>query len=230
MIYQYEDFINKLLSAGFSLGGKDEGIYALIPWSWNETAPYETQVAWHTGNKDLDPWEWRIRVLDERDDIAYGKVFLKKSGYITKEWYPYFLAARRGKENFDTAYKNGKISHTAKRIYELIAQYGILPVHGLKALGNFKKEEKSLFDRGLTELQMGLFITMCGKQQKLSIQGEEYGWASTVFSKVEDFWEEEIFLKGKEITKEEAEEKITQQVLFLNPGATEKKIKKFIYG
>ena len=29
---------------------------------------------------ETDPWEWRIRVLDERDDIAYAKLFYKKSG------------------------------------------------------------------------------------------------------------------------------------------------------
>jgi len=41
-------------------------------------------VRWHTGDPGTSPWEWRIRVLDERDDIAYPKRFYKKSGYITK--------------------------------------------------------------------------------------------------------------------------------------------------
>ena len=61
-----------------------------------------------------------MRVLDERGDIAYAKLFFKKSGYIIKEWYPYFLAARRGGNTFDEAYKDGTISHLAKRIYDVV--------------------------------------------------------------------------------------------------------------
>ena len=36
-----------------------------------------------------------MRVLDERNDIADTTLFFKKSGFITKEWYPYFLSAER---------------------------------------------------------------------------------------------------------------------------------------
>lgn len=96
-IQNYNDFVTALLSNGFSVGGgNSEGIYALISWSWDENPPYDTPVRWHTGDPETDPWEWRIRVLDERNDIAYAKLFFNKSGYITKEWYPYFLAVRRG--------------------------------------------------------------------------------------------------------------------------------------
>lgn len=41
----------------------------MISWNWNETPSYDTPVRWHTGDPETDPWEWRIRVLDERDDI-----------------------------------------------------------------------------------------------------------------------------------------------------------------
>ena len=85
-IYNYTDFVEALLKAGFSMGGgNSDGVFALVPWSWEETPPYDTPVRWHTGDAETDPWEWRMRVLDERGDIAYGKVFFKKSGFITKE-------------------------------------------------------------------------------------------------------------------------------------------------
>ena len=96
MLNNFDDFIAILLQAGFSTGsGHSEGIYAVVPFSWGESPPFRTKVRWHTGDPETDPWEWRIRVLEERDDIAYGKIFFKKSGYITEEWYPYFLSARR---------------------------------------------------------------------------------------------------------------------------------------
>jgi hypothetical protein len=71
MIKDYNDFVNALLTAGFSIGGGNaDGIYAVVPWGWNQEPPYETPVRWHTEDPETDPWEWRIRVLDERDDIA----------------------------------------------------------------------------------------------------------------------------------------------------------------
>jgi hypothetical protein len=228
-ILNFNDFVNTLHKSGFSMGGgNDEGIYAIIPWSWNEAPPYETSVRWHTEDLETDPWEWRMRVLNERDDIAYAKLFFNKSGYITKEWYPYFLAVRRDGADFNEAYFGGAISHIAKRIYGLISRNDMMPLHIIKQEGGFGKEDKSKFDRAITELQMKMYITMCGSAQKLSAKGEEYGWNSTMFCTVERFWGESVFDKAAKITIDEAIEKITEQVYELNPNADGKKIKKFI--
>jgi len=230
-IRNYSDFTDALLQAGFSMGGgNSEGIYSVIPWNWDETPPYETPVRWHTGNPETDPWEWRMRVLDERNDISYGKVFFKKSGYMTEAWAPYFLAARRGTIDFDTAYADGTVSNAAKRIYSAVLEYGTLPLHAIKQIAGFGAPDKSRFDGALTELQMRLFLTMCGRQQKLSQKGEEYGWFSTVFCTTEQFWGEDVFQQALTVTKEDAIEVISKQVLTLNPGAEAKKILKFILG
>jgi hypothetical protein len=231
-IRSYEDFVASLLESGFSMGGgNSEGVFSVIPWNWDEPAPYETPVKWHTGDPGTDPWEWRMRVLEERDDIAYAKLFFKKSGYITKEWYPYFLAARRERTDFDEEYSAGVISAAAKSVYETLRDAEALPLHEIKAASGFSaSSDKSRFDRAMTELQMKMHITMCGRSRKTSSKGEEYGWSSTVFLTAERFFGEEIFKKASEITKKEAEEKIREQILRLNPKAEEKKIKKFIFG
>lgn len=230
-IRSFTDFTQALLSAGFSLGGGSaDGIFAVIPWGWEESPPYDTPVRWHTGDPETDPWEWRMRILDERCDIAYGKVFFKKSGFITRDWAPYFLAVRRGTVNFSEAYENGAISHAAKRIYKTVLDYGTLPLHAIKQLAGFGPEEKSRFDGALTELQMRLYLTMCGRQQKLSQKGEEYGWYSTVFCTTEQFWGDDVFQLAVKIAKNDAIEAIRGQVLALNPDAEEKKIGKFILG
>ena len=231
MIQNYNDFITALLKAGFSMGGgNSDGMYSVVSWMWNESPPYDTPVRWHTGDPETDPWEWRIRVLDERDDIAYSKVFFRKAGYITKEWYPYFLSVRRGGVSFEEAYADGLFSHYTKRIYETLLESGSLPLHEIKLRGGFSKEDKSRFDKALTGLQMGLFITMCGRQQKRGKTGEEYGWASTMFCAVEEFWPPEVFEKASKISPNEAEEAIAKRVYELNPAADSKKINKFILG
>ena len=231
MIQNYNDFVNSLLDAGFSMGGgNSEGIFSVVSWNWVEAPPYDTPVRWHTGDPETDPWEWRIRVLDERDDIAYAKLFYKKSGYITKEWYPYFLAVRRGGKNFMDEYADGTMNHFAKRIYDVIIENETLPLHAIKQIGGFSKEDTSKFDRALVDLQMKMYLTMCGRQQKLSKKGEEYGWSSTVFCTVERYFGKDIIEKADKINEREATEKITAQIYSLNPAAEPKKITKFIKG
>jgi len=116
----FNDFLEILLASGFSIGGgNDEGVFAIVNFDWQNTPP-GSPIIWHTGDLETDPWEWRIRVLNERDDIAYAKCFFKKSGYITQEFYPYFLALRRSGRGFDEDYADGKISHYAKRVYDII--------------------------------------------------------------------------------------------------------------
>lgn len=211
-------------------GGNSEGIFSAIPWSWNEEPPYVTSIKWHTGDPETDPWEWRMRVLDERKDISYAKVFFKKSGYITKDWAPYFIAIRRGNRCFEEDYENGVMSHSAKQIYEVIQENGTLPLHAIKQLAGFNKEDKSQFDRALVELQMNMFLTMCGRQQKVSRKGEEYGWSSTVFCTTEDFWGEEVFEQAASMKESDVIEEITNHIRSLNPMAKSNKIIKFIRG
>lgn len=227
----YNDFIQELLSAGFSIGGgNDEGIYAVVPFDW-QNEPWDSKIRWHTGDLETDPWEWRVRVLDERGDIAYAKMFFKKSGYITKEWYPHFLSVRRKGMDFDEEYHCGSISHYAKRIYEVISENGEVPYHIIKQLGGFSREDKSRFENALAELQMKLYITICGIRQKTSLTtGAGYGWPVTVFCTTEQFWGREQFDKAGAMKPSEAEEAITGRILELNPDADRKKIIKFIRG
>ena len=231
MIRNYDDFVNELNKAGFSVasGGNDEGVFGLLEFSWDEEPPH-SPVRWHTGDPDTDPWEWRMRVLEERNDIAYAKVFFRKGGFITKEWYPYFLAARRRGESFEDEYEDGKLSYFARRIYEAIAENGRVPLHDIKRIAGFGREDKSKFDSALTMLQMMMYLTICGRQQKVSLKGENNSWASTVLCTTESFWGEEMFKMAADIDPEEAVARITEQVFKLNPSADKKRIGKFIMG
>ena len=230
MIRNYGDFCAALLDAGFSVfGGNHEGVFGLIPFDWNEE-PADSPIRWHTGDIDTDPWAWRMRVLEERRDIAYAKVFFRKGGYITREWYPYFLAARREGFSFEDAYFEGSVSQVAKRIYEVVSKHGRLPVDEIKRLAGFSREEKSKFDRALTELQMKLYLTICGEQQRLSQMGVPHGMPATVFCTTEQFWGEEMFCRAEEISAADAIQAITERVLALNPGAEEGRVRRFILG
>lgn len=230
MINNFSDFCSALYNCGFSMGGGNaKGIFALIPNNWNEQGTIESLVKWHTTDPETDPWEWRMRVLEEREDIAYSKVFFRASGYITKEWYPYFYAVRRKGLSFEQEYGDGTLSNMAKRIYEIIFSNGEAALHEMKQLGGFTKEENSAFERAIIELQMRMFITMSGSKQKTNRFGEGYGWYSTIFTTVEDFWSKRNF-ELESLDYDFSYKKIKEQVLKLYPDANSKKIDKFIKG
>lgn len=224
MIQNFNDFVIALRRAGFSAGsGNNEGIFSL-------SSQFDHCIQWHTGDPETDPWEWRMRVLDECSDIAYSKVFFRKSGYIAKEWYPYFLAVRRGENSLYDEYLDGNISRLARQVYEVVSENECLPFHEIKRQCGISREESSRFESALIDLQMKMYITVCGRARKTSRFGEEYGWSSTVFCTTEKFFGSEVFAKVGEIDRDEAIEKITAQILMLNPAADSKKIRKFITG
>jgi hypothetical protein len=227
----FGDFIDILLASGFSTGGGNtEGIFGIVDYSWLNMPP-GTPIVWHTGDPETDPWEWRLRVLHERRDIAYAKCFFRKSGYITQEFYPYFLALRRGGREFEDDYADGLMSHYARRIYDAVYKYGELPLHEIKALAGFGPEDKRRFDSALTELQMRLYLTICGARRRVNAEGEEYGWETTVFSTVERFWEDtDVFPRAAKLGEADAYAAIRDRVRKLNPAADERKIRKFAYG
>ena len=229
MITNFEEFCATLKQVGFSMGGGNaKGIYAAIPYDWKEQSTIDAPVKWHTGDPATDPWEWRMRVLEERDDIAYAKLFFRTSGFITDAWYPYFYAVRRKGETFDEAYDEGTLSQTARRIYEIV-EGNEVAFHEIKQIGGFGKEDNAAFERAIVELQMRMFITMSGRAQKINKSGEGYGWSSTVFMTVEEFWEKRGLVLP-DLDPVESYEKIVQQVLRLNPEAAMRKIDKFIRG
>ena len=85
-IRNFDDFCRELLFCGFPVGGGNvKGMFALIDYNWTNQDALDTPVKWHCGDPEVDPWEWRMRVLEERRDIAYSKVFFKTSGFITRD-------------------------------------------------------------------------------------------------------------------------------------------------
>ena len=225
----FQDFCDSLGECGFSLGaGGDKGVFSLLP-AWDEEPSPASPIRWFTGDRETDPWEWRVRVLEERGDIAYGKLFFGVSGYIHASWYPYFYAARRGGEDMEEAYERGGVSRLAYDLYRTILETDGAQVHALRMRVAPHKGQNAAFERALTELQMRLFVTPMGFWQKVSREGIPYGWNGTGYTTVERFWQGRG-VELPQIDPEEAEEKIRAQVLRLNPAAAEKTIRKFIYG
>lgn len=230
MVNCFEDFCRELIAAGFSMSGSPKGIFSVIPYGWTEQELFDAPVKWHTGDPETDPWQWRMRVLEERKDIAYGKLFFGGAGYISREWYPYFLAARRQGRSFDEAYADGLITSAEKRVCETVREFGRIPLNEMKTLGGFGKGESSAFDRAVAGLQAKMYITVCGRTRRRNKLGEEYGWDITVFCTPEEYFGEELIAEAARISPDEAFGRISERILQLNPDADGKRIRKFILG
>ncbi|MDR1329143.1 MAG: hypothetical protein LBK23_06045 [Oscillospiraceae bacterium] len=228
-IYNFEDFCRELGTAGFSEFGGGGEVFSLIRYGWG-SQPYGAPIRWHTGDPDTDPWQWRLRVLSECDDIAYAKVFFGKGGFITREWYPYFVAARRDSRTFDESYYDGLVSRPAKRVFEVLSSNAALPTREIKRLGGFGREERSAFDRALRELQNMLFITICGSGRKISGAGDEYGWDEMLYCTSEAFWGADVFAEAAELDRDDAARAIQDRVRELNPAAPAARVRRFISG
>ena len=74
----YAEFYTELLEKGFSPAGSNGGVFSLCD-------AFDSEIVWYTGDPDRDPWQWRMRVLQEGMPIAYGKLFFGKAGYIAEE-------------------------------------------------------------------------------------------------------------------------------------------------
>ena len=46
-------------------------------------------TCWWCGDPKIDPWEWRA-ILARTGEVAYGKFFRNKAGYVSKKWFPDF--------------------------------------------------------------------------------------------------------------------------------------------
>lgn len=225
MVNCYNDFLKALYEAGFSFGsGNPSGIYTVIPVRWDEPVPEGCEIRWFSENREIDPWEWRNRVIEEQTGILYGKFFFGCAGYITPETYPYFYALRRH-GSFDESYQNGEIPYIQKRIYDLLRENGAMAFHELKFEGGFTKEENAAFEKAISDLQAEMFITVCGRKQKANRFGIGYGWQSGVFCLTEEYAGEPDFIE-----ENEAESFLTEKILTLNPQADARDIHAFLYG
>ena len=216
-IHNYGDFCARLRQAGFSMGGDNgEGIFTLCSF-------FGGNLRWHTGDPETDPWAFRMRVLTEESDIGYGKLFLQKGGYMTREWAPCFLALKRQHLTYEDVYQDGRMSQLERSICRCVEEKGEAALHEIKnTVGGDGLEA------ALARLQTGMFLTISGQTMRLSRENTPYGWPVTTFRLAEDFWGGDVMEKAGSMTAKEATERITQRIYELNPAAQGKAVARFL--
>lgn len=156
-----------------------------------------TAEQWWTEDVNTDPWEWRI-VAASNPDIAYGKFFDSKAGFVSKEWFPVFANYRRNGYDFDALFEDELASYRSKKIMDV---FGIdddsvgkeLMTYEVKKLAGFGKREDGTtgeknFDGVLTGLYMQTYLIMSDFRRKKNRKGQEYGWHIAAVETPETKW------------------------------------------
>lgn len=168
---------------------------------------------WWTG-EDSDPWEWR-HVLASHPEIAYGKFFGKKAGFIHKDWFPVFASFRRNGYDFDALCDDELAPFKWKKAMDLFGLNDQMVGKTLPA--------SSIAEEGIKiDLQMRTYLIITDFNQKRSKKGVPYGMHRATLATPETKWGYDYVTSDYHDGWEGAWEKIRDHILQLYPPVDEK--------
>lgn len=187
---------------------------------------------WWSGDPKKDPWEWRT-IIAGRGEIAYGKFFDKKAGFISKNWLPYFANFRRDGYDFDALYEDGKASMRQKKIMNLFLEEKFdaeLFSFEIKEKAGFYKGGEKNFDGTMTDLEMKIYLCVKDFGRKKNKKGQEYGWAVSMYATPEHVFGHELVTMAYKEEPAESAKRILNHIEDIYPIATPEQIGKSILG
>ena len=213
-----------------------------LPLFANETEGFsaEEHVSpdfWWSGDPEQDPWVWR-EIIAESRQLAYGKFFDKKAGFISPSWLPYFANYRRDGYDFDSRWEDGLMNRREKNIMDLLTERD--PDNEIiwtaeerlstdvKKLAGFGKGGDKNFPGILTGLQMQLYLVTVGFRRRRNKKGGEYGMPVSVLLPPEAVWGYEHVTSAYNEPPAQSRQRIINRVLELFPQADEKTVKRML--
>lgn len=167
----------------------------------------------------IGPWEWRETIAEERT-IAYGKLFNKKTGFVSPAFYPDFINYRRSSMDFSERYERGLCSHQQKVVMDILSLHGSMLTHELKTLAHMEKG----FETTLAALQMQTDITVQCLEYKRDGKGMPYGWGQARYATPEIVFGEVLVQARYEDDPAISFKRLAEQLQKLFPNASEKQI------
>lgn len=173
------------------------------------------------------PWEWRME-LARRGVIAYGKLFAKKAGLVSREWYPDLANYRRDGYDFDARWGEGLAGYREKRIMDVLLKEGPTLSKDIKRLAGFGTDGLKGFDTAITNLQMQTYVTVHSFEYAQDKYGRPYGWGIARYAVTEDVLGEDVTRGAYDRSPAESKAKILQHLGLLCPEAFDKDLERMI--
>ena len=192
---------------------------------------------WWTGVKEHDPWEWR-EIIASSHEVAYGKFFDKKAGFISIGWLPYFVNARRDGYDFDARWEDGLANSREKAIMDRLTEKDddgdtvfpdkqILSTE-LKKMAGFGKNGSKNYPGIITGLQMQTYLVIADFHRRTNKKGSEYGMPVSVLLPPEALWGYEKVTEAYTEKPAESWQRIFDRVKGLYPDADDKDVIRII--
>ena len=173
------------------------------------------------------PWEWRMD-LARRGVVAYGKLFAKKAGLLSREWYPDLANYRRGGYDFDARCEDGLTSHKEKCVMDVLQPKGPTLSRDLKWLAGFCSGGLKDFDAVITNLQMQTYVTVHSFEYAHDKYSRPYGWGIARYAAAKDVLGSDVTRGAYSHAPEESKAKILQHLGILCPDAFDDDLEKQI--
>ena len=205
-----------------------------LPLFKNEVDGFSTEentadLYWWTGDQEQDPWEWRA-LIARSGRVAYGKFFGKKTGFISKAWFPDFANWRRDGYDFDSRWDDGLATACQKKIMDQFTEADALLSYELKERAGFGKGGEKNFEGTVTDLQMSSYLIIRDFRQKLNKKGQPYGWPRAEYTTPEALWGAERFAAAYATDPVQSRAKVFHQIQAHFPAATEERLRAVLGG
>ncbi len=184
----YPEFLTRVDELGFM------SLSPLLPGlpSLSEETPGNI---WHTGDLDKDPWRWKDRAAEEKK-AAYGCILGGHKGFVSARLYPWFFAANRPAGTLADRWAAGQVKQTTWQLFQLFEKKAPLDTRDVRReMGVSAKNGASRVDAALVELQSQFYVAITGSRKKTARDGQTYGWAASIFDRVEN-WAPVSWLPG----------------------------------
>jgi hypothetical protein len=110
-------------------------------------------------------WGWKDASLDKKL-WYYGKILRRKATLISLEVAPYFYALSENygspEEDYLIAYHEGRLTQSAKQLYETLLENGALNSIDLRRQAKLANAKESEFNKGLEQLQADFKVLPIG--------------------------------------------------------------------
>ena len=172
------------------------------------------------GGWDWPLWKWKGPIVTDMP-CAYGKVFGRKAGFVSLEWWPDLCNYKRSR------YPQPQEGSIEEAILDTLRQCGSQITRQLRdACGMTGKGMRSKFDAYVTRLQMGCWVVTEDFVYPRDKHGREYGWGWALLNTPEALYGPEAC--RCERTPKESGERIVAKLSEVLPGVDERKLWKLI--
>lgn len=211
LLTNYQDFLDRVDELGFmSLSA----LGSVLPMLSQETSG----AAWHTGDPETDPWQWKDRAAHEKR-LAYGCLIGGHKGFVSARMYPLFVVAYQPLEWMEERWISGIISQTTWELWQLFEKKTTLDTSEIRReIGVTAKSGGSRVDASARDLQREFYITVSGNRRKLDRHGRPYGWPACVYETVTSWAPPEWLASVDSLNQAQARERILDAAEVIGKG------------